>query len=69
MTPNKAKTAVTIGKHCRSCSHYRSISGYTLGIKVCNYLPDTGEIRGCPPDDCRELGKYCERGTGTHNDR
>ena len=42
------------GEGCGGCIRWRSLSG-TSGDFACNYLLDTGEIRGCPP------GKDCIR--------
>lgn len=39
--------------NCKGCIYWRSASD-TNGkvIKLCHYLLDTGEKRGCPADKC-----------------
>lgn len=40
-------------KKCEGCGHRRPITGdNSLGIKICCYLLDTGEQRGCSVENC-----------------
>lgn len=43
-------------KSCRGCVYHRRI-GNVGSYKVCHYLIDTGEPRGCPPDKCEKYTK------------
>ena len=38
-------------KRCFGCAHYRKIIGGELG---CNFYFDTGKLRNCSPEDCRQ---------------
>lgn len=38
---------------CKGCIHHKNLTGdYRDKKKYCNYMLDTGEKRGCPPDKC-----------------
>lgn len=42
---------------CRGCIYYRPFAGNPGSLKYCNYLLDTGEVRGCPADKCDKYTK------------
>lgn len=35
---------------CKGCIHRRALSGKSAA--VCQYVIDTGKLRGCDPEDC-----------------
>ena len=41
-----------MSKNCKGCIYRRSLRSNNTGQTVCNYLLDTGELRGCPVDNC-----------------
>lgn len=41
-----------MAKNCKGCIYRRSLRSNNAGQTVCNYLLDTGEVRGCPADKC-----------------
>ena len=43
---------------CKGCGHYRTFSGYCDGDRGCHYFLDTGEKRGCPPENCTKKEPY-----------
>lgn len=49
----KAMRGDIMADNCKGCIYWRSASD-TNGkvIKLCHYLLDTGERRGCPADKC-----------------
>jgi hypothetical protein len=48
----KRRTPKTKTKPCAGCAHYRSETGSRGGKEICHYILDTGEPRGCPPEEC-----------------
>lgn len=41
-----------IVKMCKGCKHFRSFTDIKTSRRYCNYLLDTGEPRGSPPQEC-----------------
>ena len=41
-----------MSKNCKGCIYRRSLRSNNTGQTVCNYLLDTGKVRGCPVDKC-----------------
>lgn len=41
-----------MAKNCKGCIYRRSLRSNNTGQTVCNYLLDTGKVRGCPADNC-----------------
>ena len=41
-----------MSKNCKGCIYRRPLRSNNTGQTVCNYLLDTGEVRGCPVDNC-----------------
>lgn len=41
-----------MSKNCKGCIYRRPLRSNNTGQTVCNYLLDTGELRGCPADKC-----------------
>lgn len=41
---------------CNGCIHRRPIS--TNHVTACHYILDTGEPRGCPPENCTKKEPY-----------
>ncbi len=39
-------------RHCIGCYYYHSLDGSGHGTKACHYLLDTGNTRGCSPENC-----------------
>ena len=37
---------------CNGCKYYHAISSCSTANKCCNFYLDTGELRGCPVDNC-----------------
>lgn len=48
----KRRTPKHKSKPCAGCAHYRSETGSRGGKEICHYILDTGEPRGCPPEEC-----------------
>lgn len=51
---------------CKGCKYYLSLSvSDTKAPKYCNFMLETGEKRGCPPDKCtrKEVGTLTRRST------
>lgn len=41
-----------MSKNCKGCIYRRPLRSNNTGQTVCNYLLDTGELRGCLADNC-----------------
>lgn len=41
-----------MSKNCKGCIYRWSLRSNNTGQTVCNYLLDTGKVRGCPVDNC-----------------
>lgn len=44
-------------EHCRKCKYWRPMHGITEGgrvVRACHYSIDTGRLRGCTVEECRE---------------
>lgn len=41
-------------KPCKGCAHNRSETGSRGGEEICHYILDTGEPRGCLPENCNK---------------
>lgn len=37
---------------CKGCKYFRSLTDIKTSRRYCNYLLDTGEPRGSPPQEC-----------------
>lgn len=49
-------------KSCLGCVHYRKFSTVvTGGVRGCHYMLDTGEPRGCSPENCTKKEAAYER--------
>lgn len=42
---------------CAGCGHRRPITHSKDSFKICNYILDTGEPRGCPVEKCTHYTK------------
>lgn len=51
-------------KPCAGCAHYRSETGSRGGKEICHYILDTGEPRGCPPEECDKRVTQLQQKTG-----
>lgn len=51
-------------KPCEGCAHYRSETGSRGGKEICHYILDTGEPRGCPPEQCDKRVTQLQQKTG-----
>lgn len=43
---------------CLGCAHYRPLNEVRSGSRACHYILDTGESRGCPPENCTKKEPY-----------
>lgn len=43
-----------MAKNCNGCKYYRSLDEAGGKTKVCHYCYDTGEPRGCSPENCKK---------------
>lgn len=50
-----------MAKNCKGCKYYRRFD-VGRGGKACYYCLDTGEVRGCSPENCTKKDRSVKNG-------